>query len=132
MTTDPVEETADLIRRMMRFRRMSQREIARYLNVSVGSVSDCLLGKPMSDNRLNTLRLALSLPLVRRKKALLSEGEFVSRQQGGKERGYVSRQVRLTPEEAAWIDACVKEMGFRSFSEWFRRVSLPDFMQDAP
>lgn len=97
----------------------SQRALAKQLGIRPVTLNDLLLGKPMSDNRLNRIRESMSLPPVRRVPVLLdADNEYVSRKQGGKQRRYREFKVRVSPTVGDEIDAMLDAGGWKSFSEY--------------
>lgn len=97
----------------------SQRALAKWLMLKPVTLNDLLLGKPMSDDRLNEIRDALMLPRVKRVPVLLdANNEYVSRKSGGKPRKYREFKVRVSPTVGGEIDAMLDAEGWKSFSEY--------------
>ena len=97
----------------------SQRALASHLLLKPVTLNDLLLGKPMSDARLNEIRDALKLPRVKRVPVLLdTSNEYVSRKRGGKPRSYREFKVRVSQEVGQEIDMMLDAEGWKSFSEY--------------
>ena len=112
------ETRSEILRLLQRF--PSQRALSRHLGLKPVTVNDLLLGKPMSDERLNEVRDRLLLPRVERTPVLLdTANEYVSRKSGGRKRSYVEFKVRAHPIVAEYIQAEIEASGCKSFSEWF-------------
>lgn len=79
------------------------------------TVNDLLLDKSMSLMRFNMIRVAMGMEAVGVSKAA----------------GYISRQVRLTPDEAAAVDEWLAERGYASFNAWWHAEGRHAFYGDA-
>lgn len=98
----------------------SQRALAKRLMLKPVTLNDLLLGKPMSDARLNEIRDALMLPRVKRIPVLLdADNEYVGRKSGGKPRKYREFKVRVSHDIGHEIDNMLADGGWKSFSEWW-------------
>ena len=118
------QETVSALRRAIAKSGMAKSTWARSVGLPPVVASDALRGNGMSVKRENLIRAAVGLP------SIVTETITVTIEPGrtyaavrpipkGK-RPYVSRQIRLTPDEAVEIDEMVRESGCRSFSEWWR------------
>jgi hypothetical protein len=119
----PLEETADALQTYIYAEGVTPYAWAISRGISPGTVYDVLRERSVSDKRLNTIRPALGLaPITRQKVVIDPAREKVVRRQGPAR--YVSRQVRLTEDEALLLDDYISFQGWRSFSAWFRNEQL--------
>ena len=97
---------------------------ARANGVKPTAVHAVLNDRPISTTRENGVRAALGLPLLPERKgvAILTVGQRVVTEHGG--RKYITRQIRLSHDEAAVLDDFLERAGYRSFSEyWHKELS---------
>lgn len=95
---------------------LSQNEWADVHGLSPGTVSDLLNDKAMSLERFNLIRMAMGKTPVGISKPV----------------PYLSRQIRLSPVEAASLDARLAEDGYTSFNDWWHAEGWRLFYWDAP
>ena len=128
------ETTRYALRQALIDSQSSQRAWAKRKGLPHGTSNDCLLRKPMSRRRENTLRSALGLPeTYTRSVNIHPETEGVVKRPGyGKKRGYVEFKIRVTPQEAEAIRAYLAVEGYGSFSEWWHRSEQVDQMVSTP
>lgn len=84
------------------------------------TVFHALNNKPMSAMRENEVRFVLGLPLLPEEVRIVRLTEQQRVVTRGRPVKYVSRQVRLSPDEAARLDRYVRDCGYPSFSAYFR------------
>ena len=88
--------------------------------VKPGTVYDCLSKtQPISARRENTIRALLGLPSIQwERREIEPARQKIVNIQGP--RSYRTRQLRLTPQDAAELDHFVTTMGKRSFNQWWQ------------
>lgn len=119
-TTDYAVETRRALLHALSRRNITPYRLARDAGISTGTVYDILNQRAVSERRLNTLRPVLGLPVIRHEVISIdpTKQKIVTRQGPTP---YVSRQVRLSPADAAALDRYIAASGCNSFSQWFHR-----------
>ena len=91
---------------------------ARKNGLHPATVHAALHGRPMSARRENTVRAVLDLPPTFCEMVAIIPGrQYVATRTAPRDRK--RRAISLSPDEAAALDALIKERGYRSFNEFW-------------
>ena len=94
--------------------------------IKPGTVYDCLSEtQPVKARRENVIRAVLGLPLIDWEYVEIDPArqKIVNRQPPRK---YRTRQLRLSPDDAAALDSFVMSQGYRSFNQYWQSTRPPD------